>query len=99
MKVSEVLGRGDYALISELIPPRAKVLDLGCGDGSLLAWLKEHKQVEPRGIEKKRDLCSRRSHAASPSIRATWSKRSKTIPIRPSITSFSARLFRRPLSL
>ena len=56
MKVSEVLGRGDYALISELIPPRAKVLDLGCGDGSLLAWLKEHKQVEPRGIEKKRDL-------------------------------------------
>jgi methionine biosynthesis protein MetW len=56
VKVSEVLGRGDYALISELIPPRAKVLDLGCGDGSLLAWLKEHKQVEPRGIEKKRDL-------------------------------------------
>jgi methionine biosynthesis protein MetW len=56
VKVSEVLGRGDYALISELIPPRAKVLDLGCGDGSLLAWLKENKQVEPRGIEKKRDL-------------------------------------------
>jgi methionine biosynthesis protein MetW len=56
VKVSEVLGRSDYALISELIPPGAKVLDLGCGDGSLLAWLKENKRVEARGIEKSRDL-------------------------------------------
>jgi methionine biosynthesis protein MetW len=56
VKVSEVLGRSDYALISELIPPRAKVLDLGCGDGSLLAWLIQNKQVEARGIERKRDL-------------------------------------------
>jgi methionine biosynthesis protein MetW len=59
VKVSEVLGRGDYALISELIPPRSKVLDLGCGDGSLLAWLKENKQVEARGIERRRDLVQR----------------------------------------
>jgi len=56
VKVREVLGRGDYALISELIPAGAKVLDLGCGDGALLAWLKENKQVEARGIERKREL-------------------------------------------
>jgi len=56
VKVREVLGRGDYALISELIPSGAKVLDLGCGDGALLAWLKENKQVEARGIERRRDL-------------------------------------------
>jgi methionine biosynthesis protein MetW len=59
VKVSEVLGRSDYALISELIPPRAKVLDLGCGDGSLLAWLKQNKQVEARGIERRRELVQR----------------------------------------
>lgn len=49
--VSEVLGRSDYAIISELIEPDTKVLDLGCGDGGLLAWLAENKGVDGRGIE------------------------------------------------
>ena len=56
MNVSEVLGRRDYAIISQLIPERARVLDLGCGDGALLAWLKENKRVEARGVELSRDL-------------------------------------------
>jgi methionine biosynthesis protein MetW len=46
-----VLGRTDYALISELIEPRSHVLDLGCGDGALLHWLAENKRVEARGVE------------------------------------------------
>ncbi len=49
--VREVLGRSDYAIISELIEPDTKVLDLGCGDGDLLAWLAGNKNVEGRGIE------------------------------------------------
>jgi methionine biosynthesis protein MetW len=49
--VSSVLGRSDFAMISELILPETKVLDLGCGDGELLAWLVEHKRVEARGVE------------------------------------------------
>jgi methionine biosynthesis protein MetW len=48
---SESLGRLDYAIISEIIEPGSKVLDLGCGDGALLAWLKTHKNVEGRGVE------------------------------------------------
>ncbi len=56
MKVRDILGRGDFALISELIPPDSKVLDLGCGDGALLAWLRENKQVEARGVEINREL-------------------------------------------
>ena len=49
--VRELLGRSDYAIIEELIEPNTKVLDLGCGEGELLAWLAEHKQVDARGVE------------------------------------------------
>ena len=49
--VRELLGRSDYAIIGELIEPKTKVLDLGCGDGELLAWLAESKSVDARGIE------------------------------------------------
>jgi len=56
LKVRDILGRGDFALISELIDSGSKVLDLGCGDGALLAWLRENKQVEARGVELKREL-------------------------------------------
>lgn len=51
MGVREIYGRSDYALIGELVEPRTRVLDLGCGEGLLLAWLKENKQVEARGVE------------------------------------------------
>jgi len=56
LKVRDILGRGDFALISELIPPGSKVLDLGCGDGALLAWLRENQRVEARGVEINREL-------------------------------------------
>lgn len=49
--VRELLGRSDYAIISEIVEPGTKVLDLGCGDGELLAWLASHKQVDARGVE------------------------------------------------
>jgi methionine biosynthesis protein MetW len=49
--VRDVLGRSDYAIISDLIEPGTKVLDLGCGDGELLEWLAQNKGVEGRGIE------------------------------------------------
>jgi methionine biosynthesis protein MetW len=49
--VGRLLGRRDFAIISDLVEPGSKVLDLGCGDGELLAWLAEHKQVVARGVE------------------------------------------------
>jgi methionine biosynthesis protein MetW len=49
--VREVYGRSDYAIIGELIDAKARVLDLGCGEGELLAWLKENKTVDGRGVE------------------------------------------------
>jgi methionine biosynthesis protein MetW len=49
--VHALFGRSDYAIIGELVEPRTKVLDLGCGEAELLAWLKENKQVDARGVE------------------------------------------------
>lgn len=43
--------RRDLQAIAALVPAGAKVLDLGCGDGALLAFLVQHKGVRGRGIE------------------------------------------------
>jgi methionine biosynthesis protein MetW len=49
--VREILGRSDYAIIGEIIEPGSRVLDLGCGEGELLEWLAENKDVQARGVE------------------------------------------------
>jgi methionine biosynthesis protein MetW len=43
--------RGDLRLIAEMVEPGARVLDIGCGDGTLLAYLTRQKGVDGRGIE------------------------------------------------
>ncbi len=43
--------RLDYEIIADIIEPGARVLDLGCGDGELLALLKEKKKCRGTGIE------------------------------------------------
>jgi len=43
--------RDDLAAIAELIQPGERVLDLGCGDGALLRYLVDTRQVVGRGIE------------------------------------------------
>lgn len=46
-----VLARRDYAMIAGMVPPASRVLDLGCGEGELLAWLRQFKNVDARGVE------------------------------------------------
>ena len=44
-------GRADFATIAALIAPNARVLDLGCGDGSLLTYLNRERGATGYGIE------------------------------------------------
>lgn len=43
--------RRDLRLIADMIDAGARVLDIGCGDGALLAYLAREKGVDSRGIE------------------------------------------------
>ncbi len=43
--------RVDLQLIADMVQPGGRALDVGCGDGSLLAYLVNFKQVDARGME------------------------------------------------
>jgi len=47
--------RADLALIADMIAPKSRVLDVGCGDGALLDHLWHAKQVDGRGLELRQD--------------------------------------------
>ncbi len=48
--------RVDYEVIEALIEPDSSVLDIGCGDGELLANLTADKNIKGEGIELEQDL-------------------------------------------
>jgi methionine biosynthesis protein MetW len=49
--MTEPALRFDLRLIADMIEPHSRVLDIGCGDGALLAYLAREKSVDGRGIE------------------------------------------------
>jgi methionine biosynthesis protein MetW len=50
-RIELAAARPDFAAIAAWIPQGASVLDLGCGDGSLLRYLKETRNVRGYGVE------------------------------------------------
>ncbi|MBI4203613.1 MAG: methionine biosynthesis protein MetW [Betaproteobacteria bacterium] len=45
------IQRSDFAAIAEWVRPGSRVLDLGCGDGTLLKYLKSKRNVSGYGVE------------------------------------------------
>ena len=43
--------RKDMELIAQLVPAGSRVLDLGCGNGELLAYLRDQRQCSGYGVE------------------------------------------------
>ena len=43
--------RPDLAIIAANVAPASRVLDIGCGDGALMAALRDERQVDARGME------------------------------------------------
>lgn len=59
MKSAPDNTRFDLRIIASWIRPESKVLGLGCGEGELLHFLKQNKQVKETGIEIKEDRVRR----------------------------------------
>lgn len=45
----------NYSIITDIVDDKSKVLDLGCGDGTLLKMLQDKKNVYGKGIEINQD--------------------------------------------
>ena len=41
----------EFKVIADLLPNNSRVLDVGCGDGSLMNYLVKEKNIETRGLE------------------------------------------------
>ena len=41
----------EFKIIADLINKNTRVLDVGCGDGTLMKYLKENKNIDTRGFE------------------------------------------------
>ena len=45
----------EFKVIADLLPNNVRVLDVGCGDGSLMNHLIKEKNIEARGLELKKE--------------------------------------------
>ena len=61
----------EFKVIAELLPNTTRVLDVGCGDGSLMNFLKKEKNIEVRGLELNQENVQQCIHKGLPVIQGT----------------------------
>ncbi len=45
----------EFKIIADLLPNNSRVLDVGCGDGTLMEYLTNEKKIDVRGLELKEE--------------------------------------------
>ena len=58
----------EFKVIADLLENNTRVLDVGCGDGSLMALLRKDKNIEVRGLELNKDNVQKCIHKGLPVI-------------------------------
>jgi methionine biosynthesis protein MetW len=64
--------RRDLEVISDLVRPGDRVLDIGCGDGKFLRHLKDEKQADVLGLELDTDSIARCISNGVPVVQAEF---------------------------
>jgi len=49
--MKNLIMKKEFKVIADLLPNNTRVLDVGCGDGSLMNLLVNEKNIEVRGLE------------------------------------------------
>ena len=58
----------EFKVIADLLSNNTRVLDVGCGDGSLMSLLEKEKNIEVRGLELNQDNVQKCIHKGLPVI-------------------------------
>ena len=58
----------EFKVIADLLPNNIRVLDVGCGDGSLMSLLVEEKNIEVRGLALNKENVQKCIHKGLPVI-------------------------------
>ena len=48
--------KNEFKIIAKIINNNKRVLDIGCGDGTLMEYLKKNQQNDVRGLEPDKNL-------------------------------------------
>ena len=60
--------KSEFKVIANLLPNNTRVLDIGCGDGSLMSLLRKDKNIEVRGLELNQNNVQQCIHKGLPVI-------------------------------
>ena len=60
--------KSEFKVIANLLPNNTRVLDIGCGDGSLMSLLRNDKNIEVRGLELNQNNVQQCIHKGLPVI-------------------------------